>query len=127
MKALTKLSCIYQHKYTIDPRCEDGPKCSTIFRSFPKFDPLNQQVGPKTNSSRLHCLCTHLSAFGGNIFVAPNPIDFDRVWKEFGRLPATKNYIVIFTVCSIFGLYFIGVTFARRADKKDRQKVSHSS
>ena len=83
----------------------------------------SQQVGPKTGAGNLHCLCTHLSAFGGDLFVAPNPIDFDKVWAEFGNLAESGNFVVLATVCSIFGLYFIGLVFARKADKKDETKV----
>lgn len=73
---------------------------------------------------KLHCLCTHLSAFGGNIFVAPNPIDFETVWTEFGRIRETGNFVVLTTVCFIFGMYLLGLVAARRADKKDLRKVS---
>ena len=75
----------------------------------------------------LHCLCTHLSAFGGDFFVAPNPIDFDKVWAAFGSLAESGNFVVLATVCSIFGLYIIGLVFARKADKKDEMKVGPKS
>ena len=55
--------------------------------------------------------------------MAPNPIDFDRVWSEIGRLEETGNFVVLATVCSIFGLYFVGLVFARRADNCDETKV----
>lgn len=84
----------------------------------------NPQVGPKTVAGKLHCLCTHLSAFGGDFFVAPNPIDFDKVFAEFGRLGETGNFVVLATVCGLFGLYFIGLVFARKADKRDETKVN---
>ena len=71
----------------------------------------------------LHCLCTHLSAFGGNIFVSPNSIDFDKVFTEFTHLGETKNFVVLTTVCAIFGIYFVGLVFARRADKTDTRRV----
>ena len=83
------------------------------------------QVGPKTMPGNLQCLCTHLSVFGGDLFVAPNPIDFDKVWSEFSRLGETGNFVVLGTVCSIFGLYLLALIFGRRADKKDKQKVTH--
>ena len=57
------------------------------------------------------------------MLVAPNPIDFDKVWAEFGNLAESGNFVVLATVCSIFGLYFIGLVFARKADKKDQMKV----
>lgn len=56
--------------------------------------------------------------------MAPNPIDFDKVWEEFGRLGATGNYAVLATVCSMLWFYFVGLVFARRADKRDELKVS---
>ena len=55
--------------------------------------------------------------------MAPNPIDFDKVWDEFRRLGQTGNYVVLATVCSMLGLYVVGLIFARRADKKDLSKV----
>lgn len=55
--------------------------------------------------------------------MAPNPIDFDKVWENFGKLSETGNFVVLATVCSIFGAYVIGLVFARRADKNDEMKV----
>ena len=81
------------------------------------------QVDPRSNSTHLMCLCNHLTFFGGNFVQAPNPIDFDKVWAEFGNLAESGNFVVLATVCSIFGLYFIGLVFARKADKKDEMKV----
>lgn len=68
-------------------------------------------------------MCTHLSAFGGDLFVAPNPIDFDKVWTQLNALEETGNYVVLATVCSIFGFYFLGLVLARRADRTDERKV----
>lgn len=56
--------------------------------------------------------------------MAPNPIDFEKVWSEFGRLGETGNYVVLATVCSMLGCYLLGLMFARRADNKDELKVS---
>lgn len=55
--------------------------------------------------------------------MAPNPINFDKVFKEFTKLGETKNFVVLSTVCIIFGLYFIGLAFAHRADRMDKLKV----
>ena len=82
------------------------------------------QVGSKSNSKQLHCRCTHLSAFGGDFFVAPNPIDFDKVFAAFGNLAETGNFVVLSTVCVILGLYVIGLVLARREDKRDELRVS---
>ena len=82
------------------------------------------KVGPKATPGKLQCLCTHLSAFGGDLFVAPNPIDFDKVMSEFGNLAASGNFVVLAFVCVIFGLYATGLIIARRADKIDKFEVA---
>lgn len=56
--------------------------------------------------------------------MAPNPIDFEKVWAEFGRLGKTGNYVVLATVCSMMAIYLVGLMFARRTDKNDELKVS---
>ena len=55
--------------------------------------------------------------------MAPNPIDFDEVWTQLNVLGETGNYVVLATVCSIFGFYFLGLVLARRADRTDERKV----
>ena len=56
--------------------------------------------------------------------MAPYPIDLDKVSEEFGRLGVTGNYTVLATVCNMLWFYFVGLVFARRADKRDKLKVS---
>ena len=68
-------------------------------------------------------MCNHLTSFGGNFIQAPNPIDFDKVFLEFTRLGETGNISVLVTVASAFLLYFVALIFARRAHKKDKNKV----
>ena len=55
--------------------------------------------------------------------VAPNPIDFDKVWDAFSNILETKNFVVLGTVCAMLGLYVIAVIFARKADRSDTHKV----
>lgn len=55
--------------------------------------------------------------------MAPNPIDFDYVFKQFPNIFDSGNVVVLATVLSIFGLWFIGLLIARRADEKDAYKV----
>ena len=57
--------------------------------------------------------------------MVPNPIDFDKVWENFGKLAETGNFVVLATVCFLFGVYLIGLVFARRADKNDEMKVGY--
>ena len=72
----------------------------------------------------IHCHCDHLTAFGGEMFVAPNPIDFAKVITEIQRIPETGNVTVIIAVSCVFGLYLILMLWVRRADQKDSLKVS---
>ena len=74
----------------------------------------------------IYCHCNHLTAFGGELFVAPNPIDFDKVFVELKRIPETGNVAVIMIVSCVFGLYLILILWVRKADKKDALKVSVS-
>ena len=80
------------------------------------------KVGPETTFNMTMCRCTHLTNFGGGFFVAPNPIDFDAVFESFSDL--SSNPVVFATVLTIFGLYFVGVIWARWRDVKDLEKVS---
>lgn len=57
------------------------------------------------------------------MFVAPNPIDFETVRKRFID-PEPDDFVVLVTVCIIFGIYFNGLVLARRADNNDKRKVS---
>ena len=80
-------------------------------------------MGPKSPPKSLRCFCNHLSSFGGNFFFAPNPIDFDYVFKQFPNIFESGNVVVLATVSSLFGLWIIGVVIARRADRGDEYKV----
>ncbi|XP_028399329.1 LOW QUALITY PROTEIN: polycystic kidney disease protein 1-like 2 [Dendronephthya gigantea] len=70
-----------------------------------------------TNREQILCSCNHLTSFGSDLLVAPNPIDFDSVFSNFGSL--SNNVAVLALISTILGLYIIGVIWARRADKKD--------
>lgn len=56
--------------------------------------------------------------------MAPNPIDFDKVFAAFGNLAETGNFVVLSTVCVTLGLYVLGLVLARREDKRDELRVS---
>lgn len=55
--------------------------------------------------------------------MTPNTIDFDKVQVGFENIGDPKDVVVFVTVLLVFLLYFIVVIFARRADKKDIEKV----
>ena len=71
------------------------------------------------------CRCTHLTAFGSMMDVAPNPIDFSAVMDGFSSMFETGNVTVFFFVLVIFLIYVLVLVWARRADKKDLQQVTH--
>ena len=83
----------------------------------------DQQVAETTTVDTIYCLCDHLTAFGGQLFVAPNPIDFDTVFTEVTRLPETGNVAVVVAVSCVFGLYLLLLVWARKADRQDTLKV----
>ena len=85
------------------------------------------QVVETTTPDSIHCSCNHLSAFGGHLLVAPNPIEFDQVFNEFTRLPETGNVAVIVAVSLVFGLYLLLLVWARKYDKLDYLKVRSTS
>ena len=53
------------------------------------------------------------------MFVAPNPIDFNKVFNA----NLAENPVALAAVLGIFGVYLILAVYARREDKKDVGKV----
>ncbi|KXJ28705.1 Polycystic kidney disease protein 1-like 2 [Exaiptasia diaphana] len=78
------------------------------------------KVGKNTKLHAVHCLCNHLTQFGGGLLVAPNPIDFDQVWAGFGNI--SDNLAVLLTICTAFALYILIGVLVRKKDKKDLLK-----
>ena len=78
-------------------------------------------MGFLTNANETHCLCTHLTSFGGDFVVAPNSIDWDAVSAGFTNLD--ENPVVFAVVVSIIAVYFIVLLWVRRLDKKDLKEV----
>lgn len=56
--------------------------------------------------------------------VSPNPIDLNVVFKELMRLDETGNISVLLTLIFMFALYVLAIILARRADRKDHEKVT---
>ena len=79
-------------------------------------------MGQESNTSSLICLCNHLTAFGGEVLVVPNTIDFALVQQAFDSLDP-RDLLVLITVCSSFLVYFVVLVIARRADNRDVLKV----
>ena len=55
--------------------------------------------------------------------MTPNTIDFDQVQLGFKSINNPGDVPVIVAVSLVFLLYSIAVVFARRADKRDLEKV----
>lgn len=81
------------------------------------------QVTEKTNQDSIHCSCNHLSAFGGQLLVAPTPIDFDKVFTELAGVPDSGYIAVMIAISCVFGLYLVLLMWARKNDKQDFRKV----
>ena len=88
-----------------------------------EFFLFSLKVSQDSNTTHLKCLCNHLTSFGGNFIQAPNPIDFDKVFTEFSNLAESGNISVLVTIACFFLLYFVVLILARRADKRDVDKV----
>ena len=58
--------------------------------------------------------------------MAPNPIDMDVVFKELSRLHETGNFGVLLTIIFVFALYILAIVLAKRADRRDQDKVKKS-
>ena len=56
----------------------------------------------------------------------PNAIDLDVVYTEIKRLDKTGNVAVLGTIMAVLLLYLLAVIFARRADRRDMDKVPHT-
>ena len=93
------------------------------FLRLTEFFLFSLKVSQDSNTTHLKCLCNHLTSFGGNFIQAPNPIDFDKVFTEFSNLAESGNISVLVTIASFFLLYFVVLILARRADKRDVDKV----
>lgn len=79
-------------------------------------------MGQESNTSSLTCLCNHLTAFGRDVLVVPNTIDFALVQQAFDSLDP-GDLLVLITVCTSFLVYFVVLVIARRADNRDVLKV----
>ena len=55
--------------------------------------------------------------------MAPNPIDLSAVLAGFSNI--ADNLSVLMMLCGLVGFYIILIILCRRADKRDRRKVSY--
>ncbi|XP_031548818.1 uncharacterized protein LOC116286409 [Actinia tenebrosa] len=74
-------------------------------------------TGNFSTYQHVHCKCTHLTSFGGDLLVAPNPIDFDKVFAGFANI--SDNMAVLGVIITAFSIYTILAVWLRRLDKRD--------
>ncbi|XP_048586645.1 LOW QUALITY PROTEIN: polycystic kidney disease protein 1-like 2 [Nematostella vectensis] len=102
-----------------------GSMASCLYWSMEKQEWRSEgcQAGNESTPQGIACVCNHLTSFGGDFLVPPNPIDFDVVILAFSDLAESRNYSVIATVGTVLMVYLFVVVLARRADRKDRKKT----
>ena len=71
-------------------------------------------ISPAQKQNSTPAICV-----SGSMFVAPNPIDFNKVFNA----NLAENPVALAAVCGIFGVYLILAIYARREDLKDVVKV----
>ncbi|XP_078692969.1 polycystin-1-like protein 2 [Branchiostoma floridae x Branchiostoma belcheri] len=74
-------------------------------------------VGMMSNASHIHCRCDHLTKFSG--FVAPNPLNIAAALSA----NVLENPAGLILVLTVLGMYFMGVLWARKQDRRDLAKV----
>ncbi|KAI8506487.1 hypothetical protein Bbelb_159140 [Branchiostoma belcheri] len=75
------------------------------------------KVGMMSNASHIHCQCDHLTKFSG--FVAPNPLNIAAALSA----NVLENPAGLILVLTVLGMYFMGVLWARKQDRRDLAKV----
>ena len=93
----------------------------TISYTFISF---MEQAGKNSTPTALQCLCNHLTSFGGSFLVQPNKIDFSQVQVSFQTINDPYDVLVLVAVLLVNLFYLMSLIFARRADKKDLEKVN---
>lgn len=56
--------------------------------------------------------------------MSPNTIDFSQIKVGFSNIDHVRDVLVLVSVSVVFLVYFTALIFARRADKRDKEKVS---
>ncbi|XP_068085200.1 polycystin-1-like protein 2 [Anabrus simplex] len=81
-------------------------------------------IGPETSTSKIHCRCSHLSAFSGSLFVPPNKIN--PIYDVDLFLTVVDNPLIVVFVCMFLLGALLLMLWARRQDKKDilRRRVT---
>lgn len=76
-------------------------------------------MGEQQLKNKVVCECNHLTTFGSNLLVAPNPIDFSSAFGKFKRIG--DNFAVLVLIISILIIFWCSLFVLRRVDKKDEE------
>ncbi|XP_078692970.1 polycystin-1-like protein 2 [Branchiostoma floridae x Branchiostoma belcheri] len=75
------------------------------------------KVGMMSNASHIHCQCDHLTKFSG--FVTPNPLNIAAALSA----NVLENPAGLILVLTVLGMYFMGLVWTRKQDRRDLNKV----
>ena len=62
-----------------------------------------------------------MTSFAADFFIAPNPIDIDKVIEGFKNIK--DNVSVIILISLLMGCYILLLVYLRKVDKKDAERV----
>ena len=84
--------------------------------------PIFQQVGTLTTASLTHCLCNHLTSFGGSFLIPPKQqLFYEEEVIIFVELIETQ--IIFYAVSGVGGLFLVCLFLASIADNRHKNKV----
>ena len=96
----------------------------SFFKKYTKLPSiLFFQVASGTTAEKTECACTHLTDFGGDVMVAPNPIDMGAVFDGLKNLG--DNLGVLMVILTIFLVYTLLCVWSRKKDRQDEIDVSY--
>ena len=62
-----------------------------------------------------------MTSFAADFFIAPNPIDIDKVIEGFKNIK--DNVSVVILISLLIGCYILLLVYLRKVDKRDAEKV----
>ncbi|XP_022088538.1 uncharacterized protein LOC110978115 isoform X2 [Acanthaster planci] len=92
---------------------------------YEQWFPYGCEVGSLTTASFTHCLCDHLSSFGGSFFVPPNRQVFLVEVEEEPEVvdDSGRTFIILYIVGGVVGLFLVALACAFRADWQFYRKL----
>ncbi|XP_070574002.1 polycystin-1-like protein 2 [Ptychodera flava] len=79
------------------------------------------RVGRLTTPSYTHCLCDHLTVFGGSMSVFENPVSIFEIQPSFTTI--LDNPVLLSAIVGLFAIYLMLAIWAVRQDRIDRARA----